>query len=360
MKVLHIIWSSNIGGIESLVFNLCKAQNKNDKIVPTIFIAKSGGPLPDKIKDEKLNLIEGNFKKGSTNISELQLCIRHFSNFDILHIHSFNPIIAYAAIKSKKKIVYTEHGNFGFQRKISFSENISRKLLNYFLNTNINFITFNSIFSEQESKKRYGLTNVRNEVVFNGIDLTNNTFESVSNFVKAKITIGTVGRLVEVKRIDRLINAFSKVENKSNFEIKIIGDGPLMQNLHELSSNLKLNEHITFMGFRKDLQVQFQTWDLLVMSSIGEAFGLVVLEAYQFGLPVAIFADGGGMVEIVSPNDPELIVENEMQLTELISTLPSRINTLNETKKVNQRKLTANSFSIDAMCTKFEKIYLSL
>lgn len=360
MKVLHIIWSSNIGGIESLVFNLCKAQQKNIEIVPTIFIAKSGGPLTDKIKEEKLNLIEGNFKKGSTNISSLESCISHFSNFDVLHIHSFNPIIAYAAIKSKKKIVYTEHGNFGFQRKIGVSENISRKLLKYFLNNKINYITFNSKFSEKESKKRYGLNKVQNEVVYNGIDLINNEFDRTSIKIKPTITIGTVGRLVEVKRIDRLINAFSKVENKSNFEIKIIGDGPLMKSLQELSSNQKLNAHITFMGFRKDLQEQFQNWDLLVMSSIGEAFGLVVLEAYQSGLPVAIFSDGGGMVEIVSPNDPQLIVENEIELAELISTLPSNISSLNETKKVNQRKLTANSFSIHVMCTQFEKIYLSL
>jgi glycosyltransferase involved in cell wall biosynthesis len=360
MNVLHIIWSSNIGGIESLVFNLCKTQKRNGKINPTIFTAKSGGALIDKIKTEGINLIEGNFKKGSTNISLFKLCVNYFKKFDVLHIHSFNPVIAAAAINSKKRIIYTEHGNFGFQRKIGITEKLSRILLKYFINNNIDFITFNSQFTLQESKKRYGLHHVKNEVVFNGIDLSVVDFNRNKNSLKPKITIGTVGRLVEVKRIDRLITAFSKVENKSNFEIKIIGDGPLMQNLKHQSSNLNLDEYITFMGFRKDLQELFKNWDLLVMSSVGEAFGLVVLEAYQSGLPVAIFTDGGGMVEIVKPNDPELIVHNEDELAEIISTLPTKITSLIETKKVNQRKVTANSFSIDLMAEKFEKIYLSL
>lgn len=360
MKVLHIIWSSNIGGIESLVFNLCKTQKNNGTINPTIFTAKSGGQLINKIKTEALNLIEGDFIKGSINISAYNFCLNIFKDFDILHIHSFNPIIALAAIKSKKKIIYTEHGNFGFQRKISLAEKFSRILLKYFLNNKIDLITFNSEFTSQESKKRYGLNQVKNEIVFNGIESTVNDFNRCLKSPKTKITIGTVGRLVDVKRIDRLINAFSKVETKSNFEIKIIGDGPLMQKLKEQTSKLKLNEYITFMGFRKDLQEQFQSWDLLVMSSVGEAFGLVVLEAYQSGLPVAIFSDGGGMVEIVKPNDPELIINNEDELAEILSTLPTIINSLNETKKVEQRKKSANGFSIDVMAKKFENIYLSI
>ena len=53
MKVLHIIWSSNIGGIESVVLNLVIAQQTNGQIKPTLFAAKSDGPLIEKAIKKK-------------------------------------------------------------------------------------------------------------------------------------------------------------------------------------------------------------------------------------------------------------------------------------------------------------------
>ena len=67
MKVLHIIWSSNIGGIESVVLNLAIAQQKNDNVKPTIFAAKSEGPLIEKAKEKSIEIISGDFKKGNSN-----------------------------------------------------------------------------------------------------------------------------------------------------------------------------------------------------------------------------------------------------------------------------------------------------
>ena len=41
MRVLHIIWSSNIGGIESVVLNLSIAQQKNNFVKQVIYACKS-------------------------------------------------------------------------------------------------------------------------------------------------------------------------------------------------------------------------------------------------------------------------------------------------------------------------------
>jgi hypothetical protein len=63
MKVLHIIWSSNIGGIESVVLNLSIAQQKNDFVKPVLYACKSEGPLIEKAKEKNLVLIKVNYKK---------------------------------------------------------------------------------------------------------------------------------------------------------------------------------------------------------------------------------------------------------------------------------------------------------
>ena len=174
------------------------------------------------------------------------------------------------------------------------------------------------------------------------------------------IKIGTVGRLVAVKKIDRLINAFAKIKDKKNYQISIVGDGPLRTELQELSNKLGVTEQIKFEGFKTNLTEYFNNQDIVVIPSSGEAFGLVVLEAYNCGIPVVIFSDGGGMVEMVQQADPELIVSSTNELTLLLEKLPLiKQNLLSATSKERRKQITTE-FSISKMEKELYSIYNSL
>jgi len=357
-KIIHVVWSSGIGGIESLVLNLCVEQSKNKNLEVALFTAKSGGTLNDAAKKNHIAMHEGSFKKGSINLGSIKKCIEIFKQFDIIHIHSFNPTIAYAAIKSKKKIIYTEHGNFGFEREIKLAEKINRKILSVFINRYIDYITFNSKFTEKTSTERYGLKTVQKKVVYNGTTISSTPLQ-LSNESK-DIKIGTVGRLVAVKKIDRLINAFAKIKDKKNYQISIVGDGPLRTELQDLSNKLGVSEQIKFEGFKTNLTEYFNNQDIVIIPSSGEAFGLVVLEAYNCGIPVVIFSDGGGMVEMVQQADPELIVSSTNELTLLLEKLPLiKQNLLSATSKERRKQITTE-FSISKMEKELYSIYNSL
>jgi len=357
-SVIHVVWSSGIGGIESLVLNLCMEESKNSNLNVAIFTAKSGGPLSEAVKKNNIKLFEGDFKKGSFNISSYKSCIEIFKNFDIIHIHSFNPIIALAAINSGKKIVYTEHGNFGFERKINLTERINRKLLSAFINKHIDFITFNSNFTQATSLERYGLNKTKKQVVYNGIAINSNPIKH--SIDKKEIVIGTVGRLASVKRIDRLIEAFAKVKDLTNFKLQIIGDGPLRKTLEALVAERGISSKVEFMGFQTNLNDYFENWDLVIIPSSGEAFGLVVLEAYNCGTPVSVFNDGGGMIEIVQKCDPNLIVSSIEALTSLIESLPTVKEKFLATNEKEKRKKITYDFSITTMEKQLYSIYNSL
>ncbi len=196
------------------------------------------------------------------------------------------------------------------------------------------------------------------KVIYNGVP----NIESNSRLINQsnKIEIGTVGRLAEVKRIDRLINAFSKIAKKENYKLEIIGDGPSREKLEALSNQNNLSSHITFEGFKSNLNDYYNKWDIAVIPSSGEAFGLVVVEAYRCGLPVAIFSDGGGMVEIVKLCDPELIITSIAELTSLFNNLPHLKYELSSAEKQEKRKIIAKQFSIEKMETAFYSTYISL
>jgi glycosyltransferase involved in cell wall biosynthesis len=358
MKVLHIIWSSNIGGIESVVLNLAMAQQKNDDVKPTIFAAKSEGPLIEKAKEKNIEIISGNFKKGNSNFFKLNECVGLFAKFDILHLHSFNPIIALAAIKSKKKIVYTEHGNFAFERKQGLAELISKKLQYYFLNKFTHHITFNSNFSKGTAIGRYQLTKKSLSVVYNGVDLLSSlpNEKQMSDIIR----IGFVGRLVEVKRIDRLLETIASIKDKSTIKVELVGDGPLKNKILQQITATNLNDTIQLLGFKNDLSTYYNQWDLLIAPSSNEAFGLVAIEAYSHGCAVAVFNDGGGLTELVSQCEPNLIFNSTNELTTYIETLIEKSIDLNDPKLINHRRAFAKKFSIEQMEAGIKQVYLSL
>lgn len=358
MKVLHIIWSSGIGGIESVVINLAIAQQKNGDIKPVLFVAKSEGPLIEKAKEKNIALLKGNFKKGSSNISKLNECVKLFSQFDILHIHSFNPVIALAAILSKRKIVFTEHGNFAFERKQGLLELISKKLQQLFLNKFTQHITFNSNFSKKTAISRYHLNKNSLSVVYNGVDLPPLIHKEKQT--SDTIRIGFVGRLVEVKRVDRLIELIAAIKNKSKIIVELIGDGPQMKNISQQISKYNLTDTVQLLGFKNELSNYYNQWDLLIAPSSNEAFGLVAIEAYSHGCAVAVFNDGGGLAELVNQCEPTMVFDTTYDLTIFIDSLIEKSIDINKTSLRNHRRAFSQKFSIAQMESSIKQVYLSL
>jgi glycosyltransferase involved in cell wall biosynthesis len=358
MKVLHIIWSSNIGGIESVVLNLSIAQQKNDFVKPVLYACKSEGPLIEKAKEKNLELRKGNFKKGSSNISRLHQCVKLFKQFDILHLHSFNPVIALAAILSKRKIVFTEHGNFAFERKQGFSEILSKKLQRFFLNNFTNHITFNSNFSKTIAISKYHLRENKLSVVYNGCDLPLSIIKK--HETSDTIRIGFVGRLVEVKRVDRILESIAAIKDKSKIIVELIGDGPLKNNILNEISNNNLSETIQLLGFKNNLSEYYNQWDLLIAPSSNEAFGLVAIEAYSYGCAVSVFSDGGGLAELVNQCETNMVFKTTFELTSFIESLIEKSIDINKTSLRNHRRAFAQNFSIEKMEIAINQVYLSL
>jgi glycosyltransferase involved in cell wall biosynthesis len=99
--------------------------------------------------------------------------------------------------------------------------------------------------------------------------------------------IGAVGRLAYSKGLDSLIEAF-RVADLPNSRLVILGEGRERGRLERL-----LGPNMAMPGFRKNIKDYYQAFDLFVCPSRREPLPLVMLEAYDAGLPlVASTADG--------------------------------------------------------------------
>ncbi len=100
-----------------------------------------------------------------------------------------------------------------------------------------------------------------------------------------KISLIYVGRLVEQKRVDLLLEACLRLkENKHLFSCCIIGEGPISTDLKEYVTHHGLSEEINFTGalYEEALTPYFLHADLLIMPDYA---GLSLIHGLSFGLP---------------------------------------------------------------------------
>jgi glycosyltransferase involved in cell wall biosynthesis len=165
------------------------------------------------------------------------------------------------------------------------------------------------------------------ELVENGVDL--GVWQSVAQSSRSvedpTVTFAFMGRLVDWKAVDLLLRAFGQARGQVPMRLWILGDGPERARLTALAAELALVGtdpesigRVHFAGWlaQADCASRMRNVDCLVLPSLLECGGAVVLEAMSMGKPVIATAWGGPLDYLdpscgvlVPPTSPESIVE---------------------------------------------------
>lgn len=105
------------------------------------------------------------------------------------------------------------------------------------------------------------------------------------------------GRLSKTKRFPDLIAAFAAVSPRSA-ELAILGEGPERPVIEAAVAEHGLTGRVHLPGYVKDMRSWYERATCFALSSASESFGLVVVEALAFGLPVVV-TDCQGPPEIL-------------------------------------------------------------
>lgn len=363
LQVLHVLRSADVGGIEKLVAQLVKAQLEDSQIeVAVLFVTQGNGELGHLFRDKRLQVTELNLTSGyAASPAKYRRAREKMREFDIVHVHTFNPLVALASARADARVLYTEHGNFGFGRKWTIGDRIKTRLFMLYLRFAIDYVSFNSKFTQSYFATRYGADGVPKSVVYNGIDLEETrapghaSRETVEK-ADGKFVVGTSTRFAGFKRVDRLIRGFVILAEKyDDVILLLVGDGPLRDELESQIASLGLQDRTVFTGYQVDVGAYQALMDVCVFPSQQEPFGLVALEAYQLGKPVIVFSDGGGLLEIVGNLEREDVVKD-------IDGLAARLEHYRGQDKEQaarscRRRDYVRSFDMRIVARNFKKIY---
>ena len=370
-KIVHVVWSPGVGGIIRVVMDLAQHQAGMSQPNRVGLLLGQGDDenLEQKCRQSGIQVHKMHIASGLSYSKKMIAKVADiFRLYDIVHYHGFNPALFAAGVMSSRNIVYSFHGPGGGMRKKQLNQFLKKKWFERLFNANVRIGTANSNFTLEMLRKHYSIDSLIIRTVHNGIDIMSITScdpTKLENYRKElkfedAFVVGSMGRLVDFKRVHLLVKAFAAFHRSSldaNAKLLIVGDGPERARLERLVAKYGLESVTVFAGFRRDVSNWYGLMDIFSMTSIGEPFGLVVAEAMVHGkIPVAL-EDCGGAREIIEKNDSGFVVQNPDKMAGVFKQL-CEDKDLRDKLSAKCMSTVRQNFTIDAMADAMEQVYV--
>lgn len=199
---------------------------------------------------------------------------------------------------------------------------------------------------------RNTITVIYNPIVGKEIPLTSGPLAPSGWWLGAHHKILAVGGLRPIKDYATLLAALAHLRESVNARLLILGEGCCRSSLTNQARQLGIEDSLFMPGFVKDPSPYFRQTDLFVLSSTGEGFGNVIVEALAVGAPVVSTDCQSGPREILcGGNFGRLVpVGNSAKLAKAMAeSLASKHNAPSLIER-------ANYFSIDKAVVKYEEL----
>lgn len=316
MRVLQVINSLEIGGAENILHHIIPKMNKRD-VKTDVFVFFEKGELLKNLKSKKTHVITPSSSNLVAKFLELVRFLKK-EDYDVVHTHLgiSNYLGRTAAlITGIPKIVMHEHG--GLLEKSLFKRIVSR-LLHTFTD-HICYISEHDL--EYFSKLDFFEDSPKNVLLSNP-----SLYQVEPSPIREEIKkIGMVGRLTVWKGHIYALKAFKKLKTTGNdIEYILLGYGEKDTENELVAYADKHDLNFRIIKGESDLTEYYESFDILVHPSISEGFGLVIVEAMSFGIPV-VASDVGGIPDIIEdghngllakPRNPESIYRSIKKLIE--------------------------------------------
>lgn len=145
----------------------------------------------------------------------------------------------------------------------------------------------------------------RASTVHSGIDVSRFSYPK-SNLIHAELgldsrikLVGNVSALADHKDYFTFLNTIRLlIRARTDVHAVIIGTGPMEDEIRDYAKSLGINDSVSFMGFKQDLEKWLPCLDVLLFPSKTEGLGTSVLDAMACGVPV-VASNAGGIPELI-------------------------------------------------------------
>lgn len=364
MRIVHVVESLDIGGLEHVVIALAKAQQSRGDEVRIVCLWHAGALAPRAAADGIAVTSIG--KKPGLDLGAVRRLRRAIREADPQVLHSHNPMAHYYAVAAALGlrlpcVLNTRHG-MGSGRLDARRERLYRWALRG---------THFAVSVCEAAQQRFVAHGVipadKAVVVPNGIDLTRFAARRPEATVRlldelrlpaGSTLFGSVGRLNEAKQQHLILQALrTLLDDGVAASLVLVGDGELRGALEQECDRLDLRRSVRFLGPRSDVPDLLAAMDVFLLPSRTEGYSLALVEASAAALPIIASAVGGNG-EIVQDGLSGLLIPSGdvgrlAQAMKALAQDPARRDELGR----HGRDWAVREGSLDAMWERYMALY---
>jgi glycosyltransferase involved in cell wall biosynthesis len=296
MKVLHVITGLDAGGAETQLAMLVR-HSRHECDVVTLY---NPGPIADQIRADGTTVRDLGMRSNRdlSALPRLRSLIAA-GRYDVVHAHLYrSQIYARPAARLARTpvVVTTEHsiGETHIERR-RMTGGVRGLYLASELFSDATIAVSDVV---RDRLVRWGVAARKIAVIPNGLDTAALAFDPAARararaqfgIAPDTFVIGTLGRLDANKRVGMVIDAVAPLlgrpDGGNGAVLLIVGRGEEMDALKATAARAGVADQVIFAGFQADTAAMLAAFDLYVMASAQETFGLAALEAMANGLPV--------------------------------------------------------------------------
>ncbi len=206
------------------------------------------------------------------------------NQYKIIHSHGYkSDFVAWLAKKNKGSfsIISTPHGwSKEADLKLRLYERADRFLLKKF-----DYVVPLSV-KLLEGLKKDGVNPKRLKLILNAVDLEE-IDKTYPKDLGDSFYIGYVGRLIESKGLECLLDAFKLISSKiSNLRLGFVGEGPFKEYLSTRVKDYNLTSKVDFFGYQSNSVSYLKAFSVFVLPSFSEGIPRCIMEAMAAKIPV--------------------------------------------------------------------------
>jgi len=292
LRVLHVVRKMDMGGVQSMIMSYYRHIDRTK--VQFDFAVQDTNPG---LFDEEILSMGGKIyiinpvKKLFAYRKDLKKVIKQ-NKYTIVHIHqNFANVhgIIVAFFAGVKNIISHSHSNYDEK---SFVKKIIKKFLTGIINKLANH---KYACSKTAAIWLYGKKAVEKNktvIIKNAISTEDYKFNAETRRKKReelglseKVVIGHTGSFAEGKNHSFLIDIFNEIyKTNENVHMIFMGKGSIEEDMKNKAKSLNLENNISFLGVRTDVNEILNAVDIFVFPSKFEGLGIVLIEAQASGL----------------------------------------------------------------------------
>jgi sugar transferase (PEP-CTERM/EpsH1 system associated) len=386
-KVLHVVHSLQVGGLENGLANLLNRMDSH-RFSHSVLCLTEAGKFAERVRLAGVEVLELHLPTGQFRLPLMRLGkLFRKMNPDIVHSRGWPTVDAVFAAHLARvpHIVHGEHGReYSDKEGSNWKRNQIRRVIGHIVDRYVVVCDFFRSWLRETCKVPAGkIAHIPNGVdteKFCPLQLRGNAQLGVNGQSSAvadipavralrydlgippeAIVVGSIGRLDPVKDFPTLLKGFKQISGRRpQLALVIVGDGPIRLELARVTDELGLNSSVKWLGERNDIPALLRSFDVFVQSSLFEGMSNTILEAMASGLPV-VATDAGGNAELVQSGKNGMVIPvgDVEALAEALDEYVSD-TVLRKDHGENSRNRAVAQFDISLMASGYNELYESL